>query len=627
MRRLLFDVEANGFLEEATRLHVLAIRDADTKELVGVWNPMTGFDEGLGLLVEADLVIGHNIIRYDLPLLTKLYGIEIPKHKVHDTYVSARLAFPDIGQWDVKIPDLPKDLFKKHSLKAWGYRLKNPKDEYTGGFEEWNQEQQDYCVQDTSTNVDLFQFLEPKLEGMEEALTLEHDVQRLMFQVELNGWPFNFAKAVELQGKLSALREEARQALVDTFGTWVEPVAIEKIKDDQGNLIKIEYTFTPKTSNRKRGVTAGDPYCKLEYVTFNPGSRHHIARCLKQRHGWEPKVFTESGQAKIDDEIIAGLDFPEAPIIGRFLMLEKRLSQLAEGEKAWLNYYNHKTGKIHGAYNTIGTNTTRAAHHSPNIGQVPSNDAEFGPECRELFYIPEGWVGVGTDMKSLEDVCLAHFCHHFDKGFYANILQTEDSHWWTAQKLGLVPPGTKRDKNNHALEKQRGRAKTFKYQLVYGGGNDLLGSIIGGGFKEGLKLKKLFFKSIPAMGLLDAACKEAAVKGYLRAIDGTKLPVRSLHSVLNLLLQGTGARLCKAWIVETNRRLVEEHGLKHGWDGDYVLLGWIHDEQQFAARNKEIAELIGRVSVEVARSLNDRFKFRCFLDADFKFGMNWKETH
>ena len=79
---------------------------------------------------------------------------------------------------------------------------------------------------------------------------------------------------------------------------------------------------------------------------------------------------------------------------------------------------------------------------------------------------------------------------------------------------------------------------------------------------------------------------------YIIGIDGRQVHVRSDHSALNTLLQSAGGLICKAWIVEVERQLEEVHGLIQGWDGDFCLMAWSHDELQIAARTDEIAEIV-----------------------------------
>jgi DNA polymerase I-like protein with 3'-5' exonuclease and polymerase domains len=132
----------------------------------------------------------------------------------------------------------------------------------------------------------------------------------------------------------------------------------------------------------------GQPYTKLKIVEFNPGSRQNIAKVLKDR-GWKPKKFTDGGAAQFDEEVLQSVvvQFPEMAGVDRYLMLDKRLSQLADGKQAWITAVQ-EDGRIHGVINPMGTTTSRASHFLPNLGQVPNMASPYGPECRELFYAP-----------------------------------------------------------------------------------------------------------------------------------------------------------------------------------------------------------------------------------------------
>ena len=73
---LIFDLETDGFLKDVSTIHCLAIHDLDNKETytfndTGTKEPVV---RGVQLLADADSVIGHNIIGYDLPVIRKLYG-------------------------------------------------------------------------------------------------------------------------------------------------------------------------------------------------------------------------------------------------------------------------------------------------------------------------------------------------------------------------------------------------------------------------------------------------------------------------------------------------------------------------------------------------------------------------
>src|SRR3546814_17792439 len=83
--------------------------------------------------------------------------------------------------------------------------------------------------------------------------------------------------------------------------------------------------------------------------------------------------------------------------LARFFLIQKRIGQLGEGNKAWLRLVT-KEGKINGRYNTNGAVTGRATHHDPNKAQVPSVGVAFGRACRALFTVLPGLRQIGADI-------------------------------------------------------------------------------------------------------------------------------------------------------------------------------------------------------------------------------------
>lgn len=102
--------------------------------------------------------------------------------------------------------------------------------------------------------------------------------------------------------------------------------------------------------------------------------------------------------------------------------------------------------------------------------------------------------------------------------------------------------------------------------------------------------------------------------------------MRSPHSALNLLLQSAGALVCKKWIVRTEERLIAR-GLKHGWDGDFAYMAWVHDEIQVACRTKEIAQIVCDEAQAAMRDAQEFFQFRVQLDTEGIIGKNWCDCH
>ena len=562
--RLVADIETNGFLDNVTVVHCIAAKDIDSGTVHTFHGPT--IEEGVRFLQGADLLIFHNGISYDIPVLKKLYPwFDVEQSKVLDTLVLARLIYTNVKDIDMgllKKQRLPGRLFGSHSLEAYGYRLGLMKGEYADDFkkaagdsyqpgDEWKEFSQamlDYNVQDVEVTEALFLKLEGK-QYSPMAIQLEHEVQWLMAQQVRNGFPFNESKAAVLYSTLSQRRADLERELKDFFGSWEV-----KLPD-----------FIPKRDNKARGYKAGVPVPRSKILEFNPGSRDHIADRLQTLYGWKPEKFTDGGKPMVDESVLSGLDYPPCKLLTEYLLVAKRIAQLAEGDQAWLKLV--KKGRIHGSINPNGAVTGRATHAYPNIAQVPSSSSPYGHECRELFEIPAGWAAlVGADASGLELRCLAHFMAKWDGGTYSEVLLNGDIHTANQEAAGLPT---------------RNMAKSFIYSFLYGAGNAKIGSIVGGTDDDGDKLKKKFLKSLPALGKLVEAVKESAKKGYLKGLDGRHLHVRSAHAALNTLLQSAGALVCKKWLVILEEEL-QARGLKHGWDGDYAFSAWVH--RQHCAR-------------------------------------------
>ena len=161
----MFDLETDGLLNDATRIHCLSIyweKDdrtetfndepytANPKDLPMASNH--SITTGIGWLEVADVLIGHNIIGFDIPIIKKLYPWFNPRGTIVDTLLLSRLYHPNLLDIDKKRcwKHMPLQLYGRHSLESYGYRL----NEYKGNFakttdcKEWSQEMQDYCEQD-----------------------------------------------------------------------------------------------------------------------------------------------------------------------------------------------------------------------------------------------------------------------------------------------------------------------------------------------------------------------------------------------------------------------------------------------------------------------------------------------
>jgi DNA polymerase-1 len=642
--RILFDLEGNGLLPDISKIHCIATCDVDTEER-RVFGPAQIHDalDYLG----GHTLIAHNGLGYDFPVLEKLYGFKVPHERQLDTLVLARLMHPNVKERDSNynktrlkkgLPTMGEN-FGKHTLKAWGVRLNVEKGSYEGPWDGWTQEMQDYCVQDITTALKLWKYLDADRYS-QAAIELEHDVARLCRMITEAGWPFNEDEAHRLHGEWAQTKEWLERDLITEFKGWEETEE-----------------FVPQINNKKRGYQKGVPFTKRWFVTFNPQSRDHIVRALKDR-GWQPTEFTDSGKPKLDEEVIEGL--AAAPLGGGevftaptrlidYLTICKRLGQLATGEQAWLKHV--KDGRIHAEYNPMGAVTSRAAHFNPNIAQVPSVSSPYGAECRSLFTVPEGYVLLGADMAGLEGRCFAHYLAKHDGGAYGKLLLSGDPHWAVVRAVGYFDCARDKANSLHTLVREHGAKRLF-YGMLYGAGDEKAGRIVLDACRMATKIghpefHQKFFgeeqaprqKALRAVGKLakfnvihgiagfEKLKKDIAYilenKATLPGLDKRRLPIRSDHAALNTLLQSAGAILCKRWIVDALVALLAD-GLC--WPDDFFFVGWIHDELQVAVR-KGLEERVGNIIVACARNAGEPYGFRIALDSSWKTGASWAETH
>ena len=175
MNTLIFDLECNGLLHDATRIHCLALCDAEDNQIdtfndespgKGLTSPVI---RALQYLDQAACIIGHNIIGFDIPIIQSIYPWFNPRGIIVDTLLLSRLYHPDLLgiDKDTEPPLMPLQLYGRHSLEAWGYRL----GEYKGSFSkttdwtDWSQEMEDYCAQDVVVTKKLCDHFHPYLSG------------------------------------------------------------------------------------------------------------------------------------------------------------------------------------------------------------------------------------------------------------------------------------------------------------------------------------------------------------------------------------------------------------------------------------------------------------------------------
>ena len=580
---IIFDIETDGL--NPSKVHCLVLQK-DGKEISFVGRDIP---KGIDLLAD-NLIVGHNVIKYDLPVLKRLYNYSHSPELVHDTLCLSRLIYPDIANSvDFKLlasDRIEKSSVGKHSLKAWGQRLNFHKGDFAevNTFDVFTPQMLEYCIQDVKLTSLLYKKLLEK--GFsKESIELEHEVANILKLQEEKGFAFDEEKAKELHVKLLGKTHDLKLALENRFPDW---------QVDLGD-------FVPKVNNKKLGYTKGVAVRKSKTVKFNPSSRQHISNRLMELRKWKPKKFSETGLPIVDEEVLSHLDYPEAKELNEYLLIEKRLGMLIDGKNGWLKVV--KKGRIHTNYITNIT-TGRMSSRSPNLQQVPSINSPYGKECRELFIPSKSYVLVGCDASGLEARCLAHYIYNYTGGKeYVDLILNGDIHTYNQKNLGL---------------KDRNLAKTILYAVLYGASSRRVMEILDCTMQQAKEVLDKFFLVLPFLKEIkfDIIDKLEGV-GHIKAIDKRILTIRSNHSSLNALIQSCGAILMKKALTILWDKLKNK---------DAFVIANIHDEFQIEAK-PEIADEVGKIAIESIKEAGEHFNLRVPLGAEYRVGNNWAETH
>jgi DNA polymerase-1 len=691
VKTLIFDIEGDGFLDTISKLHSLVLKDPDTGEVAshhdedvddGLLMPIhldtvNGIDAGLRRLMEADLIVGHNIIAFDIPAIQKLYPWFKPKGQVRDTLVMSRLAYSDMREADFAfrakkekkgLEWIPGKFIGSHSLEAWGHRLGEWKGDYSEKkkaegkelgipkaeldlwvWSTWNEEMQDYCVQDVIVTEKLWIKLRDKLiewgldpfdfnpPAGKDAIQLEHDVAAIMHRQEQYGVRFDEKKAAALYAHLTQRQNDLAAQLQEVFKPWWRNRG-RKVTSKSRSVKRSDLPFVvtvrrfsktgkelePYVGPVKEHYTEGVFHTAVSLEPFNPGSREDVADRLKEFRGWKPLEFTKDGKPKVDEDTLKGLPWPEAKLLVEYFMVQKRLGQLASGEKSWMRNVR-PDGRIGAAVIPNGAVTGRMTHRG--VANVPSiydkktgELLPYGRECRELFTASEGKVQVGVDADALELRILGGYMARYDGGAYIDTILN-----------GKKEDGTDmHSRNAAALGIFREAAKTWFYAFIYGAWHFTLGLEAGGtGTKSeitalGKKTQAAFLKNLPALAkLIDKVKARANSRGYIIGVDGRRIPIRKDHAALNTLLQSAGAIMMKRALVILDQRL-PQLGYVTGKDWEFIIN--MHDEFQIDS-NEDIAPTIKEEAQWSIAEAGRYYDFGCPLVGSGSIGLNWAETH
>lgn len=595
---VVIDIEADDL--RATKIWCCCCYDPETDSFKNFHEDTK--EECKAYLEDQDLVVGHNIIEFDLPVLRRLWDVKVSVKHVYDTVVMSRLADPKRASG--------------HSLKEWGIKLGVYKEHFED-WSHWSQEMEDYCMQDCRVCYAIYKRLQMELTGFSKlSQDLEHRSQWLLSKQHYNGFDFDMDGAVALKAQMMSEYFPLIQKLQQAFPPRKTLVGTYKARRKQdGSLTAksaeiiqrdcVEPTDTP------------DLYNVYEYKEFLIDSPSEIRERMAPY--WHPVIWnkpTKEGKVtpKVCDENLetVGEDAPEAiKDIVRCKILKSR-STLVQSfiDSCW------EDGRVHGDVISVGASSNRMAHRNPNTGNIPSGNSLYGKECRALYVVPEGKKLVGCDASGIQLRALAHYVK--DPELVKQILEG-DIHVHMAKIYGLLKPDDVYDETNKEHKKARATGKKITYSILMGAGATKIGQILEGDAKLGQKTMDRLASGIHGWSKFKSQIELRASIGYFTALDGRRIQLPNAHKGMSFYLQSFEQAVVK-WVMWTAYQRATKAGI------DFKQVAVVHDEVQLEVEEAR-AEEIGKIYQQCFRDAGEFFHTFCPLEGEYKIGKNWEESH
>ena len=626
--QILLDVESDGFLEEATKIHVLSYTDL-SKECV---KSLFDYDDMRDLLEKATIIVCHNVVRFDKRLLEKILGVKI-KAKLYDTLPMSWVMFPDRNE---------------HGLDSFGkdYGIPKPK------IDDWEnltrEEYQHRCEEDVKINFRLWEDLIKRFRlvyGKEREL-LDQYLQYLTFKMksaamaEDAGWKLDKKLAEDSLNQICVLQEKKVEELkavmpkVSQYSVKNKPAQIYK-KD--GNLTKDAEVWFNLLEEQGYPRTHEEPIKVLKgFKEPNPNSSGQVKAWLFSL-GWKPCTFdykkNDDGserkipQVRKDGELAPSVsvlieDNPEVGVLEGLTILQHRKS-IFEGFLSSVDEEGYVKAEIAGL-----TNTLRFKHKKPLVN-LPGVDKPWGKEIRGCLVASEGHILCGADMVSLESNTKKHFIYPYDPDYVEEMSQEGfDEHLDLAVKAGYLEQEdydfyvrsdeeTVNDKEEFSrIKKVRKKFKPVNYSCVYGVGKLKLSRSTGMSMSEAETLIAAYWKRNDAVRKFAEDQEVKTVNGQMwvrNPVNKYWYSLRFKKDIFSTLNQGTGAYCFDQWVAHYLTRRPN-------------IVGQFHDESINNIKPEEKDEHTRTLKWAIGK-VNEKLKLNVQLDVDVQYGNRYSEIH
>jgi len=610
-----FDIETDGLLDELTKIHVLSYSH-DGKEV----HHTHDYDEMRKFFTETEVLVGHNIIRFDIPAVEKVLGIKV-KARLIDTLALS---------WYLHHDRL------KHGLEWYGVDYGIPKPV----IKDWNsltpQEYAHRCDEDVKINNRLWRDLDTKLNKLyQDPLEKDRLVDYLTFKLDCAReqedlrWKLDVDKAQEAYDEIIRLKEEKVEQLADAMPrkaltrVATQPKVMHK-KD--GDLSSHGEKWVALCAENKMPISAKSLTVQTGEERGNPNSNDQVKDWLYSL-GWKPRTYKFIRDKKTGDERqieqvrndgdlcksvkeLVSMD-PAVDLLDGLTVLTHRAGIL----KSFLDC--HVDGYLQATVAGL-TNTFRFKHMKPLVN-LPSVDKPYGDVIRGCLTCPDGYVLAGADMTSLEDTTKRHYMKPLDPEYVEQMSKEGfDPHLDLALHAGVISQEDidKHNSGERSLKALRKNYKVVNYSATYGVGAPKLARETGMSKSEAKTLLDAFWSRNWAIEKVASTLQVRELFGGMwlkNPVSGFWYSLRSDKDRFSTLNQGTGVYCFDTWVA-----VCRKNGIKS--------VGQFHDE--IIALVKEGDEgNVEKIMHDAAVILNKRVKLNVPLGTDVQFGKTYADIH
>lgn len=411
----ILDIETDGLLPDVSLIHCMSVEERRggqkrTFTLTSIEAMRTYLDSNPDLII-----VGHNIIRYDIPVLELLAGYR-KSHRFIDTLALSFYIYPTK---------------KQHGLEEWGEIVKVPKP----FISDWkNLQLSDYinrCKTDVKINSIIFDNFIAYLTELYGTLGIDKILRYLMFKFDCareqdtQECRLNRPRLFEVKDILDKAKDEKCDELrmyMPEKVTYKERVRPKVMFKKDGTISALGEKWISKLA--ELGLDENTPSIQVEdkREPGNPGSHVQMKAWLVSL-GWEATLFKYERNKETGENRAIPQISQEGKICENIIALYREHPYLSSLEG--LTIIDHRLKVVNSMIECLGdgeivyadvggfTNTLRFKHRKP-IVNLPKIHLPYGKEIRGSIIAHEGYTLCGSDMSSLEDSTKQHYMFFHD---------------------------------------------------------------------------------------------------------------------------------------------------------------------------------------------------------------------